>query len=123
MDVAKSMEIAAQDIRDDREVSKEKYKDSSKQRLENIISKKMRTTFIGALSQFEQHFGEMWGHGLPPHECTQEQLQLREVWQRLRNNVLNNGNHQLRTLSIELQQYDIVWNRYVMKLPVANRQA
>lgn len=119
----KNMEIAARDIRDDKVVSKEKYKESSKNRLEQIIVKKMKTTFIGALSQMEEHFGQLWGHGLPAHVCTEEQLKVREAWLRLRNNVLNNGNHQLRTLSMELQQYDIVWNRYTMQLPVVNRQA
>jgi hypothetical protein len=38
-----------------------KYEDDSKARLKKIISTKLRTSFIGALSSFEETFGRIWG--------------------------------------------------------------
>ena len=44
--------------RDDRRG--ERYKESSKKRLLNIIKKKFDTTTIGSLAILEELFGELW---------------------------------------------------------------
>ena len=44
------------------EESQQRYLDESKRRLGKIVETKLKTSFIGALSQFEQEFGFLWGH-------------------------------------------------------------
>lgn len=97
--------------------SNAKYLQESLARLRKIVIKKMTTAFIGAMAKFETHIGtELWGHGLPAHKCTPDQLAWREVWQNCRNEILNHGNHQARSVEAELEQYTISWDRYQTKL-------
>ena len=89
-----------------------KYEDDSKGRLKKIITTKLRTSFIGALSSFEETFGKIWGYGLNERDMTKEQLKWRELWESCRTSVLNNGNHQIRACENEFQQYVVSWNRH-----------
>jgi len=95
--------------------SGEKYKDSSKKRLTNIIKKKFNTTIIGSLAAFEDQFGELWGHGLELRDLDDEQRYWRDIWMETRAKILDNGNANLRAAESELSQYSISWNRYVTK--------
>ena len=90
----------------------ESMKESFRERLKKIISKKIETTMIYPLSQFEMVFGDLWGNGLPEESLTDEQLVYREKWKQCRTNVLNLGNQQVRNAKSELDMYDVVWNRY-----------
>jgi len=99
------------------EEKKNLYEENSKKRLGKIIETKLKTSFIGALSHFEENFGFLWGHG-EGEEPTDEQVFMKEVWERTRTAVLNNGNNQIRACKSEIEQYNIHWNRYQMKLPV-----
>lgn len=96
-----------------RSESKQKYKDSSKRRLTNIIKKKFNTTIIGSLAAFEEGFGDLWGHGLPMNDLDEDQRYWREVWMETRARVLDNGNSNLRAAENEVSQYTLSWNRYV----------
>lgn len=94
----------------------DKYLKSSSDRLMKIIETKVRTSFIGAISQFEELIGkELWGHGKPTEKCDEDELYWRKVWDRVRTNILNNGNAQLRALQSEVGYYEIKWNRYQLK--------
>ena len=84
----------------------------SKNRLNDSINKKFRTTFIGALSIFEDMFGHLWGNRLPKYKLNAEQLEFRRIWEEARTLILNNGNNQLRASQNEISEYDIEWNRY-----------
>ena len=95
----------------------DKYLEDSRKRLDKIITTKMRTTFIGALQSFEDYFGELWGHGIAEEDFTDEQRQLRDVWEQTRTEILNKSNGQLRALKTELANHEIHWNRYTMDLP------
>lgn len=92
--------------------AQERYRVSSRQRLMRILQKKFKTSFIGALAQFEKRFGHLWGHGKQESECSPNELLAREAWEQCRTDVLNNGNHQLRAVEQELSQYDVTWQRY-----------
>jgi len=94
----------------------EKYKKQSKERFFKIAEKKIKTSFIGALDQFEREFGYVWGHG--EEQPTMEQQEMRKVWEKVRNNILNNGNNQIRNLETEMEYYTMEWNRYHYDLPV-----
>ena len=96
-----------------RQKNKEKV---SEERLFRIIQKKLQTSFIGAISEFEKKFGKLWGHGLGLAECTENQQKWRKLWDETRNKILNNGNNQIRALESELKLHNICWTGYHMNL-------
>jgi hypothetical protein len=99
-------------LRDEETAGREnRRREESKYKLKNIIEKKFKTTFIGALSCFEEEFGFLWGHGKQDED-------LKERWERARTKILNNGNNQARAVLNELQQYLVNWQGYTMNLPV-----
>lgn len=104
-----------------REVDKQKqFFESSKKRLLSIVRKKIKTSFIGALAKVEQHIGVgLWGHGKPDSQCTKEEIYWKNKWEFCRNEILNNGNNQLRAIENEFDQYSIWWERYIAVLPVS----
>ena len=99
-------------------LGEQRYQEQSAKRLGTIIETKLKTSFIGALSQFEQEFGYLWGHGKGQDELTDEELKMRIKWEKVRNNVLNNGNNQIRAIQNELTQYTVKWNRYQYNISV-----
>ena len=66
------------------------------------ISKRMQTTFIGAISRFETEFGYLWGH--EEESPSPEQQNKRNQWERLRKSILDHGNQQLRQLLKEIKE-------------------
>lgn len=93
-------------------LNKRLHEDQSKVKLKKIITTKLRTSFIGALSSFEETFGIIWGYGIDERDMTREQLKWRELWESCRTSVLNNGNHQIRACDNEFLQYVVSWNRH-----------
>jgi hypothetical protein len=112
MDIYSQMEDASNFSKKDEERNRKKYETESKTRLQKIITTKLRTSFIGALSSFEQNFGEIWGYGISEADLTDKQRKWRELWDLCRTNVLNNGNHQIRSCENEIMQYIVYWNRH-----------
>ena len=96
----------------------EKYKQDSKDRLTKILKKKIQTTMIGALSSVEEHFGFLWGQDQADGSLTEEQQIMKELFQKVRSEVLDKGNTQSRNIDAELSQYEVEWKRYTLQLPV-----
>lgn len=96
------------------------YAEESRKRFEKIVSTKMKTTFIGALSSFEKNLGFLWGQGKKDSERTEEERQLNQIWQNIRTEVLNNGNNQLRAILNELQNHSVSWNRHQLQILAKN---
>jgi hypothetical protein len=64
-----------------------------------IAMKKIETTMIGCLARFETAFGHLWGHAKHnDNELTEQELYFDDLWQEVRNNILNHGNNQSRSL-------------------------
>lgn len=61
---------------------------------EDILRKKIQTTMIGALARFEEGFGYLWGHN--QDSLTPKQLEFKNMWDKVRTEILNNGNDQIR---------------------------
>jgi hypothetical protein len=101
-----------------KEAQDNKYLDRSKKRLTNIITKKIQTSFIGAIAAVEEGLGFLWGHGKSPDELTDEERQMTELWNVVRAKILDNGNGQLRGAMNELNYNSVHWDRYHMELPV-----
>lgn len=100
----------------ERIASQQRYDESSSNRLRSILEKKLQTSFIGALSQFETAFGDLWAHRRDESELTEDELYYRQKWNEVRTLILNNGNNQIRAIHNELTQYTITWNRFHLTL-------
>ena len=94
----------------------DKFKQSSRERLLKIASKKIKTTMIGALSTIESQFGFLWGHE-SGESLTPEQEHMRSLYEEIRSEILDKGNTQIRNLEAELAHYDISWLRYHISIP------
>ena len=94
-----------------------KYKAESKDRLSKILKKKIQTTMIGALSTVEENFGFLWSNG-SDQPLTKDQELMKNLYNKIRSEILDRGNNQARNIDAELAQYDIEWLRYQIKMPV-----
>lgn len=70
----------------------------SKERLCKIIESKLRTTFIGNLSCFQEEFSDIL-----------DDKDFKQSWEITRKKILDNGNNNIRALMKELRQYEIRW--------------
>lgn len=67
------------------------------ERLRFYTEKRMQTIMIGAISKFEENFGYLWGQNVPEdQELSAQQLDFLNHWERTRNQILNQGNNQIR---------------------------
>ncbi len=94
----------------------EKYKIESRDRLSRILKKKIQTTMIGAISSIEENLGFLWNS--PSGELTKDQKIMKDIYQKIRSEILDKGNNQARNIDAELAQYDIEWLRYSIQIPV-----
>lgn len=96
-----------------RKLSDERAQLYSKKKLMNTITKKLKTTMIGAVAACEEHLGFLWGHGKPVEELTEAEIKFRdEIWEELRTAILNKGNSQLRAAMEEIAHYSLRFERY-----------
>jgi hypothetical protein len=75
---------------------------------------------IGALDTVEKHLGFLWADergGVDDRQSSQ----LREIYNIVRQEILDRGNDQIRNLDNELNQYDVEWLRYNLTLPIKRR--
>lgn len=98
-----------------KEARKQKFLESSRRRLDKIVSTKITTTFIGAIAAFEEEFGFLWGHNLNEYDLTEEQLNMRDLWNKARTRILNSGNNQVRAASNEIANHMVCWNRHTIE--------
>lgn len=108
------MRAATQQNREDKARRSVRYERESADRLARSMERHFRTTFIGALSHFEETFGHLWGGRAPLKDLTESQLKARRAWEFARSNVLDNGNGQLRAALAELAEYSVEWNRHTI---------
>lgn len=95
----------------------QKYKNDSRDRLSKILKKKIQTTMIGALSTIEENFGFLWNNN-GSGELTKEQEHMKNLYNKVRSEILDKGNNQARNIDAELSQYEVEWLRYSIKMPV-----
>ena len=89
----------------------------SKTRLKKEIKKRIQTTMIGSLSSVEKYFGFLWGEN-SESELTKEQMRMREIFEEMRTEILDKGNSQIRNSDSEIENYEVVWNKYHINLPI-----
>ena len=64
---------------------------------------RIRTTMIGAISKFENSFGYLWGH-FSDDPLTEEQEKFADLWDITRNDILNQGNQQIRHITNDCEK-------------------
>lgn len=101
---------------DYKKTREKKYKAESKDRLSKILKKKIQTTMIGALSTIEENFGFLWQN--ENGQLTNDQKLMKDLYQKVRSEILDKGNNQARNIDAELAQYEVEWLRYTMKIPL-----
>jgi hypothetical protein len=69
-----------------------------------ILTKRFQTTMIGALFEFEKAFGYLWGQNKDEQDLTDNELDFLDKWDTVRNQILNNGNNQLRKAIADLSK-------------------
>jgi hypothetical protein len=99
-----------------KEVRENKYKSDSKDRLSKILKKKIQTTMIGALSSIEENFGFLWEG--EEGSLNEQQKAMKELYNKVRSEILDKGNNQARNIDAELAQYDVEWLKFNIKIPV-----
>jgi hypothetical protein len=70
-----------------------------KEQLIRDIETKFKTTMIGAIAQFEKQFGYLWEQDSVNRE------KYEDLWEEARYNILNNGNHQIRSALKTLSEF------------------
>jgi hypothetical protein len=81
-----------------------------------LLTKRFQTTMIGALFEFEKVFGYLWGQNKNPDFLTESEEDFRDRWDDVRNQILNNGNNQLRKCLSDLDRLNNSDNTYHYKL-------
>jgi len=103
-----------------KQLREEKYKIASKERLSKVLKKKIQTTMIGALSSIEENFGFLW-NAESNKPLTKDQEAMKDLYQKVRSEILDRGNNQARNIDAELSQYDVEWLKIQVTIPVINR--
>lgn len=76
------------------------------ERLRFYMEKRIQTTMIGALARIEQSLGFLWGHNKDKSEpLTAKEEEFADLWDYLRNDILNYGNKQIRQLKDDFHKY------------------
>lgn len=91
-----------------------------KERLKFHIEKRVQSTMIGSIARVEKVFGHLWGQDKPENEqLTEQEEKFLDMWEYLRNDILNYGNKQIRSVSEDFNKYGDVFKtnyRYNFKL-------
>lgn len=100
-------------------VRDDQYKIDSKERLSKILKKKIKTTMIGAISSIEENFGFLWAEDSDIEEDTK--IKMAGLFAKARSDILDRGNTQSRNVDAELSNYDTVWLRHTISIPVIKK--
>ena len=82
------------------------------QQQKDLLTKRFQTTMIGALHEFEKAFGYLWGQHKDEQNLTDNELDFLDRWDSVRNQILNNGNNQLRKAIADLDRNTSVKYNY-----------
>jgi transcription termination factor Rho len=91
----------------------------SKDNLEKLIVKRMQTIMIGALASVEQHFGFLWGKDDVTKQKTEEEREIESIFQKIRAEILDKSNNQIRSIKEDLQLYDVSLIKKFINLPIS----
>jgi hypothetical protein len=76
---------------------------------------------IGSLFEFEKTFGYLWGHDKNEEDLTDKELDFLDRWDVVRNQILNNGNSQLRKALSDLDKANTQSPKYNYRFNVPRK--
>lgn len=94
-----------------------KRQEISKDNLEKSTIKKMQTIMIGALASVEQNFGFLWAKD-ETKILTEEEREIKALFDKVRSEILDKGNGQIRNFKQELELYNIELIKQMVSIPV-----
>lgn len=71
--------------------------------LADSIEKKFKTSMIGSLSRIEDYLGFVWGHD--KEMLSVQQADNRQLWQDLREDILDHCNYQMRSALTDIRKF------------------
>ena len=101
-------------------MKKQRYKQDKRQLL-NKIETRFKTVMIGSLSRIEDHLGFLWGYD-KNEKLTEQQQKFLDIWESLRNEILNHGNYHLREGLDDIEDFFDTAERYTYKFIFNNRR-
>jgi hypothetical protein len=76
------------------------------ERLRYYVEKRIQTTMIGALARIEDNLGFLWGADKNEDVAlTSEEERYADIWDFTRNQILNQGNAQIRYLKDDFDKW------------------
>lgn len=103
-----------------KQIREERAKEVARDNLFNSCQKNLTTVMIGALCAVEEELGFLWNFD-KTQEPTELHDQFKEIWDKVRNRILTNGNEQIANAQVEFTNYEISKKRYQINLPVGKR--
>lgn len=103
-------------------MNRQKMRSEKDLELEANCKRAIRTAFIGAISQFEQSFGYLWGHGKKPEYLTENEKKFQKLWLQTRENILDSGNRQSRIINKEFEKFVVEYVGYQYKFVFNNKR-
>ena len=111
-----------------KKIREEQQQNISSNALYQRSKQKILTTSIGALYAMEKQLGLLWGWVDTPDgesrkyvELTEEQLEFKQMYEKVRAEILDNGNDQMKIMLEDFSDYDIKRKKHKINLPVVNR--
>ena len=77
------------------------------------VKKKILTTTICSLARFEKYFGFLWGQN--KDHLTQQEEEMLDLWEETRNEILDLGNRQMRSVDNFTDTTKYVYNLKMFK--------
>lgn len=86
------------------------------EKLKNVVSKKIRTTMVGAVSAIEKELGLNYNKETNDYECDKGTKaiginELMECVRNIRDDIFDMGNNQIRMVNSEIDEYFVVQPR------------
>lgn len=90
-----------------REKALEERRQARQASLVAFLEKRLLTACVGGLACVEAYFGHLWGEGKSEEELTESERAWRAHFQALRDEILDNGNRQIRAMKQEMGLYAV----------------
>lgn len=94
----------------------EEYRKKSRELLKELGEKLIKTTMVAAIAKVEEEFGDLWG--ADGSSVDSEMIERKKQFDAIRKHIFDTGHKQIDTLKNELDNYDVTWNRYQLRMPV-----
>ena len=94
----KTLEERRKEVQQD---NKNKY---CSNKLLDTVEKSLKTTMIGALHDFEEYFGDLWGNDKGPNEKNKDEMDEYDRWCAARNSILDRGNKAINICRKEVKK-------------------